>query len=118
MPNASIADLTAIERQLDKLASTCNSLIMLSNLASSAGNTKQASKLLAKVPELQMQQFLLYRDKQNIVIASPEWQAMKKSIEKVNVKIESDLKDLSRISSTINEVAKAISAAAAVVAVI
>lgn len=116
MSDSSIAELVAIERQLDKLASTCNSLIMLSNLASAAGNTAEATELLNMVPNLQLQQFLLFREKQKIVISSPEWKAMKAKLEKVNTKIEADLKHLNDISEVINQTSKVIAAAAAVVA--
>lgn len=103
MPNI---DLDEIERQLDKLDSTAGNLESLGYLATKDGDPETGRALAEQANELRVKQFLLYRQKEQIVIASNEWQALISSMDVVNHFVEDSMNDLKRVVEVVKAAAQ------------
>ncbi len=99
--------LSAIERQLDKIRSTADSLGALS--AMPGLSAVQAKKLSDQAVEFRLKQFQLYRKKDRILASSNEWKAIVASMEVVNERIERAIEDQRKLSEVISTAATALS---------
>lgn len=99
-------DLATIERQLDKLESTATNLESLAFVAKQEGNDQQALDLEDQAGNLRVQQFKLYRQKQQIEVNSPQWTGFVASLEVVNHFIEQSMDDLTQVATVINDAAQ------------
>ena len=99
--------LAAIERQLDKIRGTADSLDALSALP--GVSAAHAKKLSDQAVDLRLKQFQLYRRKDRIIASSNEWKAVVASMEVVNERIERAIEDQKKLSEVISTVATALS---------
>lgn len=99
--------LAPIERQLNKIRGTADSLDALSALP--GVSAAQAKKLSDQAVDLRLKQFQLYRKKDRIIASSNEWKAIVASMEVVNERIERAIEDQKKLSEVISTVATALS---------
>ncbi|MDR3418601.1 MAG: hypothetical protein P4L83_20715 [Nevskia sp.] len=117
MPGAN-GDIAVIERQLDKMDSTATNLETLSTLATKAGRSADAQALSDQALAVRVQQFQLYRKKDQLISTSNDWKAFTAALELVNHYIEAAMADLAQIKKVLDAAAQVVDVAAKVVAAV